>query len=557
MFDWYRASNVCYAYLSDVPTAEENPLDDMSSFRQSKWFTRGWTLQELLAPSDVRFFDQNWKEIGTKLGFKDLLQSITGITHLFDYKDASVAQKLSWVSQRETTRLEDQAYCLLGLFNVNMPLLYGEGSAAFYRLQLEILSKTDDDTIFAWEGSGDGGLLAASPRLFQGAENVITTEFDPDRPPYTMTSKGLGLALALLSPQSFEKVSRNDLSRRASRVLAPINCKRLSSIAARTESNPLIALVLYREAGNGIWRRERQTMAVPVMEYDSQNLERTLVYVPQTTLVNENINDLQPEKRFRQPLLRTIDWRKQLCQFLNIGFESTDNALLDALDHAAEELEEFKRLAADKFERHHRPPNYQVIHRVRCANNRQVHRYVEEPFVVKSGRRGHHLRGTESILDFDLYIEKDKSISFIVYRDYHCCESGQPQFHQTKKSWMPHPSTLVTGEGVSIISPVLAAALKVLADKTLVGMPHPNFLEVGNEFQSPYLWYFHGRQKIAQVRRLLDKSHQEHISIFEEYLKDRFEAAWGEVDSLLAEGKISAKYIDYLYVGLSSFLASH
>ncbi|KAF2185713.1 HET-domain-containing protein [Zopfia rhizophila CBS 207.26] len=146
MFHWYRESQVCYAYLSDVPS-NEDPRAENSQFCKSKWFTRGWTLQELLSPLYVIFFGQDWKEIGTK-----------------------ATQRMAWASKRETAKIEDQAYCLMGLFGVNMPMIYGEGENAFQRLQLEIMKTSDDQSIFAWSGRSDKegrGLLAISPREFQ------------------------------------------------------------------------------------------------------------------------------------------------------------------------------------------------------------------------------------------------------------------------------------------------------------------------------------------------------------------------------------------------------
>lgn len=129
-----------------------------NEIRESRWFTRGWTLQELIAPPNVIFYSQNWNHLGTKLGnkipdmrdpekamrFPSLLSSITGIdrgvlTGSEVLEDLSVATKMEWAAHRQTTRTEDIAYCLMGIFNVNMPLLYGEGNRSFIRLQEEIL----------------------------------------------------------------------------------------------------------------------------------------------------------------------------------------------------------------------------------------------------------------------------------------------------------------------------------------------------------------------------------------------------------------------------------
>ena len=95
------------------------------SHLNSSWFTRGWTLQELLAPSEVLFLDRDWMDLGTRHALANIISAITNISryHLRFFREASIAQKLSWASRRDTTRREDMAYSLMGLFDVNMPLL--------------------------------------------------------------------------------------------------------------------------------------------------------------------------------------------------------------------------------------------------------------------------------------------------------------------------------------------------------------------------------------------------------------------------------------------------
>ena len=214
MFHWYRDAQVCYAYLSDVPAIEEDHFAQDSAFRKSKWFTRGWTLQELLAPQTVVFYNYDWEESGTKGALHDLISSIIGIEHLFDFEKASVAQKMSWASRRETLRSEDMAYCLMGLFKVNMPLLYGEGRNAFYRLQLEIMKQSDDESIFAWseadwQSHQESGLLAHSPAAFKdsGSINLISSKRGAGAP-YSMTNKGLQITLSLFSIPLLHSQSR-------------------------------------------------------------------------------------------------------------------------------------------------------------------------------------------------------------------------------------------------------------------------------------------------------------------------------------------------------------
>ncbi|PIL28595.1 hypothetical protein GSI_08636 [Ganoderma sinense ZZ0214-1] len=155
MFAWYRDAAVCYVYLADVPLAGD-PRRPGSAFRRSRWFTRGWTLQELVAPRVVVFLSREWEFIGTKESLADLVEDITGIHSAVlvrkkSHNEFSVAARMSWAAERTTTRVEDQAYCLLGLFNVVMTPIYGEGEHAFRRLQEEILRRIPDDSIFAWE----------------------------------------------------------------------------------------------------------------------------------------------------------------------------------------------------------------------------------------------------------------------------------------------------------------------------------------------------------------------------------------------------------------------
>jgi hypothetical protein len=148
MFRWYRNAAKCYVYLSDVSTNDHDQINLSllsweSAFRKSRWFTRGWTLQELLAPPSVEFFCSKGKRLGDKRSLERQLHEITGIavqalqgTPLSEF---SFNDRLSWAKTRQTKREEDKAYSLLGIFNIHMPLIYGEGMAsAFKRLQEEI-----------------------------------------------------------------------------------------------------------------------------------------------------------------------------------------------------------------------------------------------------------------------------------------------------------------------------------------------------------------------------------------------------------------------------------
>ncbi|RYO84341.1 hypothetical protein DL762_005704 [Monosporascus cannonballus] len=207
MFQWYKDAVVCYAWLSDLPEEQLAPPESFEScFMKCRWFTRGWTLQELIAPKCVEFYDQTWNFRGTKADLSDFITQVTEISgealrdpeRLYRF---SVAQRMSWAATRQTTRIEDMAYCLLGIFDVNMPLLYGEGSRAFIRLQEEIAKETNDLSLFAWKTTSTDqmyhGVFASSPAEFRDSGSITpvsSTAFNPD---FTITNKGLRLTNSL------------------------------------------------------------------------------------------------------------------------------------------------------------------------------------------------------------------------------------------------------------------------------------------------------------------------------------------------------------------------
>ena len=177
MYRWYQGSDLCIIYLEDVPKI---------CMMDSSWWTRGWTLQELIGPKTASFYDRSWRLLGTKSGLLPEISTKTGIpdnvlSNPTSLGTCSVAQRMSWAANRETTRVEDRAYSLLGIFNVYLPHIYGEGENAFLRLQEAIMTKSKDESIFAW-GMGMGndhrqytGLLAPSPDSYVNCGDTVST----------------------------------------------------------------------------------------------------------------------------------------------------------------------------------------------------------------------------------------------------------------------------------------------------------------------------------------------------------------------------------------------
>ncbi|KAF8837978.1 HET-domain-containing protein [Paxillus ammoniavirescens] len=171
MFKWYRDAHVCIAYL-----AETTSVDDLG---KDVWFTRGWTLQELLAPRTMKFYGGGWTPLSNSTNDKhdvvmmNALSQATGIPlddlRYFRPGTRDVHERMMWASTRTTTRIEDIAYCLIGIFDVSMTIAYGEGQRAFYRLMEAIINRCGEWQIMAWAGrpSADSAALPELPRCYK------------------------------------------------------------------------------------------------------------------------------------------------------------------------------------------------------------------------------------------------------------------------------------------------------------------------------------------------------------------------------------------------------
>jgi hypothetical protein len=215
MYQWYWNAELCFALLADFDGTAGLEI----ALPKCRWFTRGWCLQELIAPKRVELYDNKWNCIGVKADMATLLSNITQIDEqvLFErsrFRAVPAGRRMSWAANRTTTRQEDLAYCLLGLFDVNMPMLYGEGPKAFIRLQLEIIKTSSDLSLFAfssqksddarWNSASNlsgpySGVFATSPKDFVGCGNVVdngTNIYWNDT--FALTNRGLHLPRAKL-----------------------------------------------------------------------------------------------------------------------------------------------------------------------------------------------------------------------------------------------------------------------------------------------------------------------------------------------------------------------
>ncbi|KDR74947.1 hypothetical protein GALMADRAFT_70386 [Galerina marginata CBS 339.88] len=209
MFRWYQNSGICIIHLADTIVW---PSDE----KHDPWFTRGWTLQELLAPPTLKFYTSEWKECNKTHGGKTIVDWLSEITKVptndllhFQPGLNNIRQRLDWASERQTTRVEDMAYCLLGIFDISMTIAYGEGLRAFHRLQQAIMERSNDRSLFLWTGkpASVSSMLANEAKCFQydyrqiDADTLETSDASSVDPAFTLTNHGLRIAVSLYSKE--------------------------------------------------------------------------------------------------------------------------------------------------------------------------------------------------------------------------------------------------------------------------------------------------------------------------------------------------------------------
>lgn len=342
MFAWYQGSTVCFAYLSDLEldsehaeagpalvddsdmappdSSEDGDGEDYEMVRKTlytalckcRWFTRGWTLQELIAPSVLEFYSSDWSYAGAKEELAGALVQITRIpkngllNKPGSLRAQSAAQKMSWAAHRETTRTEDIAYCLMGVFGIHMPMLYGEGGkAAFQRLQEMVLERTGDLSLLAWTAQEHQpadtrpvrGVLAESPAEFANCTHTAFTRTASARSEICAITNG---QLKINNPFLVYNVGQKedeilDLHCNDGNAAQGIYVRKVSGVYLRSETNALAKI----SRAKGIHPLRRIYLAVDVDEADVQflqdaetpigiNLHRSESYQIQIVSVNPN-----------------------------------------------------------------------------------------------------------------------------------------------------------------------------------------------------------------------------------------------------------------------------
>ena len=454
MYRWYQEAQICYAYLADVRGGDHGlrQLDMKRVFQESRWFTRGWTLQELLAPKNVVFYDQDWRELGSKSSLIDEISLVTGIRqwHMYDVNGASAAQKMSWASERKTRRVEDMAYSLMGIFDVNMPLLYGEGKKAFTRLQQEIVKISNDESLFAWTDGDlvESGLFAQSPKAFAESGNVIQISSDDDdyvyRAPYTVTNRGLAIEALV----SWDNRSTFILDRRFT--FLPLNCGIWPTVSDRDEKlaiglekvsrdefvrfspGELEPQPLWRENLERLRQHDKLSMGlvyirpgfIPCISHE----QRLSLFIDESSLLDRKLSiydkyncrpDLQCSALSNEKLWRiTLGSGESFAAILLKGHLQNDGQLFGMMIHAAESKLSLSLIALSRAQyfdvemnKHKRRRDYHSSAHpapTRLRDNRWVSMALGEEKQVGVGQR-HYLAEFVPTGENDIYIPPRKS----------------------------------------------------------------------------------------------------------------------------------------------------
>ncbi|KZL65862.1 AAA family ATPase [Colletotrichum tofieldiae] len=259
--------------------------------------------------------------------------------------------------------------------------------------------------------------------------------------------------------------------------------------------------------------------------------------------------------------MTTIDWRAELCNLLDVEISVSDNELLNAKESAIDMLKEAVRLKNLGSEKEG-PPKCEIMNRIHCYSMESDVLYLDDPWVVESGPYDAHLRGSRAISHLELHLERNKEITFIVYRNFECCRAPPSTtftYHGRVANLLNSDlSSFLKSEHIRIVPQELSEGLQEIAYSALDEIPHPRFESpLDADITYPYLWWFHRRQKIDSVIETLGPTFQKHLCVFRQYLQGRLEKEWDTVNSLILQGRITAEYIRYLFVPNSILLSKN
>ncbi|TDZ41317.1 hypothetical protein CTRI78_v009762 [Colletotrichum trifolii] len=248
-----------------------------------------------------------------------------------------------------------------------------------------------------------------------------------------------------------------------------------------------------------------------------------------------------------------VNWRSELCRLLQLSETATEENILDGIEEAEEKLRDAERRqyqsVADPG-----PPRFQVVYAIKCGVSVSSHTndtfYLDPPWVVQSGPFKAHLRGSGNIRNMELYLERNKSVSALVYREYQCCgydfQGQRPsQFDHLSEADL---SQFFLREYIELVSAECRAALTALSHAALTNLPHPDFDDrKPASILYPYLWWYHRRTAIEAESKLTSVLQKQYVDVVKNYIEERMGSEWAMVDSLTGRGLITTNLLRYVF----------
>jgi hypothetical protein len=272
-----------------------------------------------------------------------------------------------------------------------------------------------------------------------------------------------------------------------------------------------------------------------------------------TSNTKANIFNTEPCPRRQEPSRRrpkkTVDWRHEICTFLDKPYDVLDNDLLHAFYEASDTLREIERLRKQASAQRG-PPRFQMVHEIACHHSRgEQGVFLDPPTVVNYGPHDAHARSSRRIANMELFLERNKEITFLIYRRYECCGKIPPDEKLLYKNDTDDMNlqALLNREYIDIISPELRKAMSHLGEN-LKDIPFPDLWGDGAVVNYPYDWWFHSVDQIQNVTSTMLPEFQKHISLFAHYLQESLGKEWEIVHQLLSRQKITTGFIHYLFV---------
>ncbi|KAI1403472.1 heterokaryon incompatibility protein-domain-containing protein [Hypoxylon fuscum] len=391
MFEWYRKSSFCVVYLADVTwTQSMNQNERRKQFVNCRWFERAWTLQELIAPKEVRFYDKDWNYMGTKVDLADEISEHTHIDkHILNGTSSclmcSIAHRMSWAAKRKARKPEDIAYSLLGIFNVNMPMIYGEGSRnAFHRLQRAITTTTSELSIFGWgdetlSNSNNSSVFADSPVDFIYSDGLIGNI--PEKH-YELTNKGVLMTYAL------RKVKFEKRDRRYYRLFLVVGYRPARGGPAMGGQLDVIGIFL-RKIDNEVFMRAGPPERYPIEEYQKFSKTPTQTFYIVSSLDDYYSRMSDSKDAIYIPQTKNIEiikaapeaaWDHERGMFFSRPYDESATGLLLKILPNNFSGEKVKVVVI--FDRKESPPRYQVI---KIAEDPEFAAFIS--FLFGSGER--------------------------------------------------------------------------------------------------------------------------------------------------------------------------